>query len=328
MSRGARSRERVEDIHAHQGAVGRQHDHRARRGSRPPGAERIGEVDPDQDPVRIPRARSGRWYPDPGSRPAAPITGAVLPARMPVRAAGSRARLDAVGTRQHGARIRLSHLVRDDQGEGHLQAGQGRPRASSASTSIPGRWWPRSARPSAPAWPSPARCATIRNTRRACSCSTSRRRRCPVDEVDHLLDRVSAMAATGVGVLYVTHHLGEVFRVAHKVSVFRDGVVVGAGPVKDFDHAAIVQSARGRGTAGRGDRVAAGEGRPGRRRATTRSCSRSRSCARARWPACPSRVERGEIVGIAGLAGSGRDSVLGASFGALPRTAGEVTVAR
>ena len=45
----------------------------------------------------------------------------------------------------------------------------------------------------------------------------------PVDEVDHLLDRVSAMAATGVGVLYVTHHLGEVFRVAHKVSVFRDG---------------------------------------------------------------------------------------------------------
>ncbi len=63
----------------------------------------------------------------------------------------------------------------------------------------------------------------------------------PVDEVDQLLDRVSAMAATGVGVLYVTHHLGEVFRVAHNVSVFRDGVVVGAGPVKNFDHAGIVE---------------------------------------------------------------------------------------
>src|SRR6202008_2343932 len=61
----------------------------------------------------------------------------------------------------------------------------------------------------------------------------------PVDEVDQLLDRVSAMAATGVGILYVTHHLGEVFRVAHNVSVFRDGIVVGAGPVSDFDHAGI-----------------------------------------------------------------------------------------
>jgi ribose transport system ATP-binding protein len=37
-------------------------------------------------------------------------------------------------------------------------------------------------------------------------------------------------------------------------------------------------------------------------------------------------VERGEIVGIAGIAGSGRDNVLGASFGALPRTDGEVAV--
>ena len=48
------------------------------------------------------------------------------------------------------------------------------------------------------------------------------------------------MAATGVGVLYVTHHLGEIFRVAHKVSVFRDGVVVGSGLVKDFDQAGII----------------------------------------------------------------------------------------
>ena len=148
----------------------------------------------------------------------------------------------------------------------------------------------------------------------------------PVDEVDHLLNRVSAMAATGVGVLYVTHHLGEVFRVAHKVSVFRDGRVVGAGPVKDFDHAAIVQMLAG-------EELLAEE-TESRREKAARAAARAHETVfqveglRAGALAGASfGVERGEIVGIAGLAGSGRDSVLGASFGALPRTAGDVIVA-
>jgi ribose transport system ATP-binding protein len=147
----------------------------------------------------------------------------------------------------------------------------------------------------------------------------------PVDEVDQLLDRVSAMAATGVGVLYVTHHLGEVFRVAHNVSVFRDGVVVGAGPVKDFDHAGIVELLAG-------EELLAEE-TESRREKKTREAARDhvvvfevKSLSSGALVGASFNVERGEIVGIAGLAGSGRDAVLGASFGALPRTGGEVTV--
>jgi ribose transport system ATP-binding protein len=148
----------------------------------------------------------------------------------------------------------------------------------------------------------------------------------PVDEVDHLLDRVSAMAATGVGVLYVTHHLGEIFRVAHKVSVFRDGIVVGAGPVSVFDHAGIVHLLAGE--------ELLTEETESRRQKAARAAARQRETVfeikdlRAGALAGVSlKAQRGEIVGIAGLAGSGRDSVLGASFGALPRTAGEVKVA-
>jgi ribose transport system ATP-binding protein len=147
----------------------------------------------------------------------------------------------------------------------------------------------------------------------------------PVDEVDQLLDRVSAMAATGVGVLYVTHHLGEVFRVAHNVSVFRDGKVVGAGPVKDFDHAGIVELLAG-------EELLAEE-TESRRQKAARAAARGhetvlevKSLRAGALADVSFSVERGEIVGIAGLAGSGRDSVLGASFGALPRTAGEVTL--
>ena len=147
----------------------------------------------------------------------------------------------------------------------------------------------------------------------------------PVDEVDHLLDRVSAMAATGVGVLYVTHHLGEVFRVAHNVSVFRDGVVVGAGAVRNFDHAAIVQLLAG-------EELLAEESQSRRERAARAATRQPETLFEVKGLRAGAlggvsfRVDRGEIVGIAGLAGSGRDSVLGASFGALPRTGGEVMV--
>ena len=130
------------------------------------------------------------------------------------------------------------------------------------------------------------------------------------------------MAATGVGVLYVTHHLGEVFRVANKVSVFRDGKVVGAGPVGDFDHAAIVAAARRRGVARRGDGVPAAEGRAVRRRRDHEVVFEVEDLRAGALAGVSFKVERGEIVGIAGLAGSGRDTVLGASFGALPRDRG------
>ena len=136
--------------------------------------------------------------------------------------------------------------------------------------------------------------------------------------MDHLLDRVAAIAATGVGVLYVTHHLGEVFRVAQKVSVFRDGKVVGAGPVSDFDHASIVQLLAG-------EELLAEE-TESRRQKAARAAARKHetvfeiSDLHAGAAAGISfSAERGEIVGIAGLAGSGRDTVLGAAFGSLPR---------
>jgi ribose transport system ATP-binding protein len=148
----------------------------------------------------------------------------------------------------------------------------------------------------------------------------------PVDEVDNLLDRVSALAAGGVGVLYVTHHLGEVFRVASKVSVFRDGKVVGAGPVGDFDHAAIVHLLAGE------DLLA--EETESRRAKATRAAAREHDTVfevedlhAGALRGVSLKAETGEIVGIAGLAGSGRDTLLGACFGSLTRDSGDVKVA-
>ena len=128
---------------------------------------------------------SGYHAPDPGGgiriqdqRAAVPVTRAVLPARMPVRAAGSRARPDPFGAGQHGARVGLPHVVGDDPGEGRLQAGQGGPGEAQPRHRPEGDGLHASPLRSGPASPSRARCAKTPTTRGACSSSTSRPRRC------------------------------------------------------------------------------------------------------------------------------------------------------
>ena len=213
---------------------------------------------------------SGYHAPDPGG--GIRIQGQELPFQSPVGSYRLGCRfvqqdLGLVPTlsvdRQHGAGVGLSHRVRDDPREGQPPAGQGGPGRSSASTSTRRRSSPRSAPRSAPAWPSPVPCVRIRDYPACLLVLDEPTATLPVDEVDHLLDRVAAISATGVGVLYVTHHLGEVFRVANKVSVFRDGIVVGAGPVSDFDHAAIVMLLAGEELISEETEARAAEGRPG-----------------------------------------------------------------
>ena len=147
----------------------------------------------------------------------------------------------------------------------------------------------------------------------------------PVDEVDRLLEMVDHMAASGVGILYVTHHLGEVFRVADAVSVFRDGAVVGSGAVAEFDHDRLVYLLAG-------EELISEETEARRQRAIRASQRRPETVLEVRdlragaLDGVSFGVGRGEIVGVAGLTGSGRDAVLGATFGAIRRVGGEVVV--
>jgi ribose transport system ATP-binding protein len=146
----------------------------------------------------------------------------------------------------------------------------------------------------------------------------------PVDEVDSLLEMVESMASTGVGVLYVTHHLGEVFRVGHRLSVLRDGVVVGSGPVGAFDQQSLVQLLVGEElaeeeSAARAERAARHVDQPPVLEVRDLSGGAVRGVSLS--------VSPGEIVGVAGLRGSGRDDLLPRVFGCLPRTDGNVSVA-
>ncbi len=55
--------------------------------------------------------------------------------------------------------------------------------------------------------------------------------RLPEEEVEQLLSIVRAVAASGIGILYVTHRLDEVFEIAERATVLRDGVRVATEPI-------------------------------------------------------------------------------------------------
>ena len=141
----------------------------------------------------------------------------------------------------------------------------------------------------------------------------------PVDEVENLLETVRQVAVAGVGVLYVTHHLGEVFRIADQVTVLRDGVVAGTGLAAAFDHASLVRLLAGDEYLPVNETAAAG--RPATEQKPLLDIRRLRSGPVSDVSLA---VHRGEVVGIAGLNGSGREAVLSTVFGARRPEHGEV----
>jgi ribose transport system ATP-binding protein len=142
----------------------------------------------------------------------------------------------------------------------------------------------------------------------------------PVSEVAHLLGIVRAVAARGIGVVYVTHHLAEVFEIADRLSVLRDGAKVVTVNVRDIDRPTLVRHLVGREL---DEAHAASAALPARRPDLALEVA---GLAAGPLTGLDLRVRAGEVVGVAGLTGSGRETLLAAVFGGFPRDAGQVRV--
>jgi ribose transport system ATP-binding protein len=141
--------------------------------------------------------------------------------------------------------------------------------------------------------------------------------RLPEQEVARLLGLVRAVAANGVGVLYVTHRLDEVFEVAHTASVLRDGRKVFEGPVASLTRESLLVHLFGAVP----EKVAEPDaGLTGDVLLDVRSVG-SEALSNVSFV-----VRRGEVVGVAGITGSGRDALCATLFGARVRDSGEVRV--
>ncbi|ARJ07008.1 sugar ABC transporter ATP-binding protein [Cnuibacter physcomitrellae] len=142
------------------------------------------------------------------------------------------------------------------------------------------------------------------------------------DKLDALHAVVRELAAAGTAVVYITHLLDEVQELADDVTILRDGATVAEGEKKDFDTERIVREMVGR-------TVDAVFPEPGELTGDvvlrlTGVVPRSRT----RRPApIDLEVRAGEIVGVAGLVGSGRSRLLRTIAGAHPLAAGRIEVA-
>ena len=69
---------------------------------------------------------------------------------------------------------------------------------------------------------------------RASSSSTSRRHRSPHRETERLFALIGRLRAAGKSMIYISHILRDVMRLADDIAVLRDGEMVATGPKRDF----------------------------------------------------------------------------------------------
>ncbi len=138
-------------------------------------------------------------------------------------------------------------------------------------------------------------------------------------ETSHLFEMVERMRRRRVAVLYVSHRLDEVFRIAQTFTVLRNGVAVQRGSIRDVTPPSVITAMAGRPVS------AVFPERGGERTQHPRVATlRVRGLTGRRIADFDVSVSSGEIVGVAGLAGSGRSEVLRLIGGAQRRSGGEV----
>ncbi len=118
--------------------------------------------------------------------------------------------------------------------------------------------------------------------------------------------------------VYISHRLNEIFEIADEVTVLKDGAVAGTAAVADVTRSQLVQMMVGRPLE---EIFPKGEGQPGAVVLSVDQLSAGRAVRNVSLS-----VRAGEIVGVAGMVGSGRTELVRAIFGADPISGGTVTV--
>jgi len=130
----------------------------------------------------------------------------------------------------------------------------------------------------------------------------------PADEVERLFAALRPLKARGVGMIYVSHRLDEIFRIADRVAVLRDGQMVGMRDVSHTTPEELVSLIVGR-KAREISRPAVLEGT---------EVLKVEGLATPHVGPVSFRIARGELLGLVGLRGAGHEDIGRSLFGTMP----------
>lgn len=136
-------------------------------------------------------------------------------------------------------------------------------------------------------------------------------------EIDNLFSLIAKLKSQGVSIIYISHRLNEIFRIGDSVTILRNGKLVGTHKAEELDIPRIVKMMVGRSLEKEFpfDESIVPKGELLR----VESISYKGSIHQNSF-----HVRKGEILGIAGLVGSGRTETIRALYGADPKTSGSI----
>ena len=142
-------------------------------------------------------------------------------------------------------------------------------------------------------------------------------------ERDNLFEIIRGLKKSGKAIIYISHRMNEIHAIADRVTVLRDGRVVASGPIAGFAPDELNNLIAGRELAGEMER------RPAREEFTDgEEALRIEQLSSGKLQGIDLALHRGEILGLAGLVGSGRTELVRAIFGADSATVGNIFIGR
>jgi len=137
-------------------------------------------------------------------------------------------------------------------------------------------------------------------------------------ETEVLFDVMQSLKKQDVGLIFISHRLEEVFQIADRVTVLRDGQYIGTEAIEGLDHDKVVRMMVGR---------ELGEMYPKEEALREEIVLEANDLEEGHeLKGVSLKLHRGEILGIAGLVGAGRSALAETLFGIRPATRGEIKV--